>query len=120
MKKWCENNPEQRKLNNLIYRQRKRVLISTLKINQWKHCLTHFNHQCAYCSRTVNLEQEHVIPVSKGGHYTADNIIPACRSCNASKHNKSLEEWYINHESYSEERLKAIYQYLELHQKTAN
>lgn len=114
-----ENRQRYRDYNQNYY-HKTRSLISTFNPMQWQQCLTHFNHQCAYCDCTEKLEQEHVMPVSKGGHYTVDNIIPACRSCNASKNNKSLDEWYINHESYSEERLKAIYQYLELHQKTAN
>lgn len=122
--KWREKNADEyKKINrdgSIRRRARTAGLLSSFTSNQWHNCLSHFNHQCAYCDCTEKLEQEHVIPVSKGGHYTLDNIIPACRSCNASKNNKSLEEWYINHESYSEERLKAIYQYLELHQKTAN
>ena len=96
------------------YRARKNSLISDFTTDQWQQCLTHFNHQCAYCDCTEILEQEHVIPVSKGGHYTADNIIPACRSCNASKNNKPLEEWYINHQSYSTLRMDFIKDYLEI------
>lgn len=119
-REYRKKNMDKHRLNEQVRSARKRTLKSTFTIDQWHKCLSLFNHQCAYCDCTEKLEQEHVIPVSKGGHYTVDNIIPACRSCNASKNNKSLEEWYINHESYLEERLKAIYQYLELHQKTAN
>lgn len=107
---------ENRKKSNsykLNYIHKKRSLISNFTTDQWQQCLTHFNHQCAYCDCTEKLEQEHVIPVSKGGHYTADNIIPACRSCNASKNNKSLEEWYVNQQSYSTLRMDFIKDYLE-------
>ena len=33
----------------------------------------------------AKLEQEHVIPLSKGGALTLHNIVPACRSCNSKK-----------------------------------
>lgn len=122
--KWRKENPDKYKLITMNATQRrlskKRSLISTFTLKQWQHCLTHFNHSCAYCGGVENLEQEHVIPVSKGGHYTVDNIIPACRSCNASKNNKEFEEWYTNHESYSEERIIKIKEYLEHYLKTAN
>lgn len=108
-----KDNPLISRVHSHKYRQKKKLLKSNFTIDQWRECLTHFNHQCAYCDCTEKLEQEHVIPVSKGGHYTADNIIPACRSCNASKNNKSLEEWYINHQSYSTLRMDFIKDYLE-------
>jgi len=39
------------------------------------------------------LQEEHVVPVSKHGTYTPDNIIPACQTCNISKKNLALSEW---------------------------
>ena len=62
---------ENRKKSNsykLNYIHKKRSLISNFTTDQWQQCLTHFNHQCAYCGSTESLEQEHVIPVSRGGH----------------------------------------------------
>ncbi|MBT5864880.1 MAG: HNH endonuclease [Ilumatobacter sp.] len=31
--------------------------------------------------------------MSRGGRYTLDNIVPACRSCNASKSNGEVTTW---------------------------
>lgn len=90
-----------------------RNLPSTLTTNQWRHARSYFNHGCAYCGRKRKLEQDHFWPLSKGGGYTATNIIPACRSCNSSKHNKPFEEWYPTYESYSPEREAKIYEYFE-------
>lgn len=116
-KVWRKNNKDKvnasKRKSNQKRRSLERNLASTFTIDQWRECLMHFNHQCAYCDCTEKLEQEHVIPVSKGGHYTVDNIIPACKSCNASKNNKSLEEWYVNHRSYSTLRMDFIKDYLE-------
>jgi 5-methylcytosine-specific restriction endonuclease McrA len=41
----------------------------------------------------VALHRDCVLPVSRGGRYTLDNIAPACRSCNASKCNQEVTTW---------------------------
>jgi hypothetical protein len=34
-----------------------------------------------------------MLPISRGGRYTLLNVVPACRSCNASKCNAELTSW---------------------------
>ena len=58
------------------------------------------------------LHQEHFIPLSKGGEYTHNNIIPACKSCNSSKQDTDFFEWYPTYEEYNEEREQFILEYL--------
>ncbi len=41
--------------------------------------------RCYYCGGTHLLGIEHVIPLSAGGSNTPDNLVCACRSCNARK-----------------------------------
>ena len=49
---------------------------------------------CAYCGANgVPLQKDCVLPVSRGGRYTATNVVPACRSCNASKCNDEVTAW---------------------------
>jgi 5-methylcytosine-specific restriction endonuclease McrA len=49
---------------------------------------------CAYCGASgVPLQRDCVLPISRGGRYTLDNIAPACRSCNASKWNQEVTGW---------------------------
>ena len=112
-RKYREENKEYHRSYMRRRNSHKRNLASTLTINQWRHAQSYFNHNCAYCGSATTLEQEHFWPLSKGGGYTRTNIIPACRSCNASKNNKPFEEWYPTHESYSPEREAKIYQYFE-------
>ncbi len=46
---------------------------------------------CAYCGLpTELLTLDHIVPISKGGDHSFDNIAPACRSCNARKHDIDL------------------------------
>jgi 5-methylcytosine-specific restriction endonuclease McrA len=49
---------------------------------------------CAYCGAAgTPLQRDCVLPISRGGRYTLDNIAPACRSCNASKCNDEVTAW---------------------------
>ena len=49
---------------------------------------------CAYCGATdARLQRDCVLPLSRGGRYTLENIVPACRSCNASKCNDEITGW---------------------------
>lgn len=76
---------------------------------EWQFTLSAFNNECAYCGRNdVKLEREHIIPVSKGGAYVIKNIIPACHSCNMSKLNRPMEEWYKQQKYYDDERFMRI------------
>lgn len=49
---------------------------------------------CAYCGASdVAVQRDCVQPVSRGGRYTRDNVVPACASCNASKSNSEVTSW---------------------------
>lgn len=49
---------------------------------------------CAYCGATGGaLQKDCLLPISRGGRYTLSNVVPACRSCNASKCNTELTTW---------------------------
>lgn len=93
-------------------RARKLALPSTLIFEQWNQIKEHFNNKCCYCGRELPLEQEHFIPLSKGGEYTINNIVPACKSCNSSKSAQNFLKWYPKHEYYSKEREIAILDFL--------
>lgn len=48
---------------------------------------------CIYCGSQGPLTTEHILPTSKGGDDTVDNVVRVCKSCNSSKGNKRLYEW---------------------------
>jgi 5-methylcytosine-specific restriction endonuclease McrA len=51
------------------------------------------NYTCQYCGvRTRDLTIDHVIPRSRGGPHTWENLVSACRQCNHRKGGKTLEE----------------------------
>lgn len=64
-----------------------------LSAEQWT-ALTDAWGGCAYCGATGRpLQRDCVLALSRGGRYTLDNIVPACRSCNASKCNDEVTSW---------------------------
>jgi 5-methylcytosine-specific restriction endonuclease McrA len=60
---------------------------------QWSNLETAWGG-CAYCGVTDGaLQRDCILPISRGGRYTLDNVVPACRSCNASKGNEEVTHW---------------------------
>lgn len=51
-------------------------------------------YTCVYCGVTgTSLQLDHVIPRSRGGADTPDNLVACCKRCNTSKGAKTPEEW---------------------------
>lgn len=51
--------------------------------------------KCAYCTKKLTLSKltyDHVLPRSRGGKTTWDNIVSACMTCNLKKRNQTPEE----------------------------
>ena len=48
---------------------------------------------CLYCGSTERITADHVIPISKSGTHSIGNLVPACLSCNSSKHDHFITEW---------------------------
>ena len=49
-------------------------------------------HRCQYCGSAKQLTIDHVIPRSRGGTHTWDNVAIACETCNHKKGDKYLYE----------------------------
>lgn len=84
---WFRNNV---KLSNTNYRARQAGTPVELTEEQWLRVLNHFNYRCAYCDKDIRdfYTIDHVIPLSKGGTHTIDNVVCACLSCNSAKKDK--------------------------------
>jgi 5-methylcytosine-specific restriction endonuclease McrA len=94
---WYQKRGYEIRANN---RKMRRQLIrdaGSLTKDEWEAIKADYNHCCAYCGdRPDKLTQDHVIPVSRGGLHTRDNIVPACHPCNASKRDRTPDEWGKN------------------------
>jgi 5-methylcytosine-specific restriction endonuclease McrA len=78
-------------------RRRKRRMDAAdndLTASEWTAIRDAWGGGCAYCGATdAALQRDCVLALSRGGRYTIDNIVPACRSCNASKSNGEVTSW---------------------------
>lgn len=112
-------------VNRIRYEKRRACrnnLISDLTESEWKETLQYFNNSCAYCKISDDdsikkynrhLEQEHIIPLSQGGAFVKNNIIPSCRSCNSSKYNKSLNDFFISSTKFTQSMYDKILLFIE-------
>ena len=48
---------------------------------------------CVFCGSKENLQSDHLIPKSRGGSDSADNLVLSCASCNASRNDRGIFEW---------------------------
>jgi 5-methylcytosine-specific restriction endonuclease McrA len=64
-----------------------------LSDEQWAALLAAWGG-CAYCGATdTPLQRDCVLAISRGGRYTIDNVVPACRACNTSKCSDEVTGW---------------------------
>lgn len=72
-----------------------RGLPKSLTTKQWRLMLSMYDGRCAYCGSTDGIQQDHVVPVCRGGGTTFSNVVPACKTCNMSKKDKPLLKWML-------------------------
>lgn len=80
---------------NAIYKKRYRIRKKNAKGShtreEWQELIKQFKHTCPCCGRSeleIELTEDHIVPLSKGGSDYIDNIQPLCRCCNGKKHIK--------------------------------
>lgn len=83
---YCKDNAEIYRAASQRRRARKKQVESALTQVEWEKIVDDHFGRCHYCGvKTDKLHQEHKTPLSKGGGYAMDNIVPSCKSCNSSK-----------------------------------
>lgn len=114
-KKWRDTNPEKVALISQKRRADKLNTKNSLTLEQWEQCLEFFNYKDAYTGLPMNvISQDHIIPISKGGPYIRENIVPCEININCSKQDSDMEEWFRKQTFFSEERLFKIYKWINL------
>lgn len=108
-RKYYKNLQHSRQMGAARYQRRKaraNALPASFSGDDWMFALSYFEGRCAVCGRPPGLwhtlARDHWIPVTKGGSYTPDNIVPLCHSqkdgdgsCNNSKHDRDAHEWLV-------------------------
>jgi len=91
-----EKGHEYRRITKHRRRALKKTLPHTLTPKEWQSILEKYDHRCAYCGKPESSDnkfhQEHIVPISRGGGYTALNIVPSCSECNLRKGAKTPVE----------------------------
>jgi len=109
---YCQTHKECYRKANQKRRSLKSQLESSYTVKQWHDALKYFQNRCAYCGKMLPLEQDHFIPLSKGGEYTVNNIVPSCKSCNSNKNDNDVFLRYPKQDFYSKKREQKILKYL--------
>jgi 5-methylcytosine-specific restriction endonuclease McrA len=71
-----------------------------------------WDHKCGYCGDEAT-SLDHIVPRFKSGSSNRNNLIPACRRCNANKASENMEAWYRKQDFFNEVQLQKIKRWTE-------
>jgi hypothetical protein len=121
VKAWRDANRDRRREIARKYDSRKRSAglraLCPLSTEARDARYTLWRNRCAFCGVDAKhprnaghdrLTVEHVLALTKNGLDQADNIMPACHSCNCSKSNAPVETWYRRQPFFTESRWRKI------------
>ncbi|MFJ5103188.1 HNH endonuclease [Streptomyces sp. NPDC088554] len=100
-RRWYEENPDAYRAIQRQARHRRRARKASATITPFTHdeLLASWAeddlYACAFCGGPYE-EIEHVMPLSRGGEHSLDNIVPSCIECNrgvGGKHSRDPWEW---------------------------
>jgi 5-methylcytosine-specific restriction endonuclease McrA len=78
------------RLSTFIHIPFKKVILSR------KNILRRDGHQCQYCGVRTGLTVDHIIPKSRGGEDSWENLTAACLRCNNRKGDRTPEEAHMH------------------------
>lgn len=111
-----KENPERYAEYDARKRHKRKAILKNLDNsfdrNDWQVVLDFFGNRCAYCGNEGEMTMDHFVPVTANGEHTINNIICACRSCNTSKLNRNVFQWYPQQPFYSKQRDARIRKFL--------
>lgn len=104
-KAWVTNNPKRHQEHVRAWLKRNPSKVKTYQENrrgrvasageythaEWESLCDFYGHICLCCRESKPLTVDHVVPLSKGGRNTIDNLQPLCASCNSRKNQKIID-----------------------------
>lgn len=99
-REWRVANLELARADGVLAAQKRRAMElaapgNGIKKSEWDAICDEFNGACAYCLAPATT-MDHVVALSRGGAHDPSNVVPACRFCNFSKHDKSLLQFVMH------------------------
>ena len=94
-KQWRKDNREICRRIAVARRARKRGAPGSYSLQEWLDLKKRYGFRCLGCGLPepeIKLTVDHIIPLSKGGWNSIDNIQPLCLSCNCKKKDKLVVE----------------------------
>lgn len=88
-KKWRKEHREKLRMQWKRARVRKRKAEGSHTLGEWELLKKQYGFTCPCCGKKepkIELTEDHIIPLSKGGSDYIENIQPLCLSCNSKKH----------------------------------
>lgn len=88
-RRWFENNRERANLTSRLKKQRRRAA-GNLTVADWRTVLNLYGNRCLACGAN-EVTIDHIVPISRGGRNTVDNVQPLCGTCNTRKLTKTVD-----------------------------
>jgi 5-methylcytosine-specific restriction endonuclease McrA len=76
---------------NMSKRRARLVAGGTFTRGEWLALCQRYQNLCLCCGQRSRLSVDHVIPISRGGSNTIDNIQPLCGPCNSRKFTQTID-----------------------------
>lgn len=97
-KQWTKRNPEKAYITSSKRRAlKKQASVNLASIKQFVLSVkSKKTVKCYYCTRRVrsnSIHFDHIVPLSKGGAHSVDNLCVSCADCNLKKHDKTPQAW---------------------------
>ena len=92
-RRWRAAHPGVNACNNAKRRALQREAEGGFTPEEFRLKCEAYENRCVYCNEEVSLTIDHVIPLSRGGSNSIENIVPACNHCNSTKGTKTYSEF---------------------------
>jgi 5-methylcytosine-specific restriction endonuclease McrA len=92
-KNWASRNKESTRVSSQKCRARRLEAMGNdiITLEEWLRVLDFYGHRCLCCGNDENISMDHIVPLSRGGKHSIDNVQPLCKSCNSKKSTKTTD-----------------------------